>query len=84
MGRYGRVLAGSHRPRAVPLEEYEDVLRILGVFLFMLALSSLTLPVQPVQAAAANPESSKSYQSAEEEKKKEEEEEEEEEEPDCE
>ncbi len=79
MGRYGRVLAGCHRPRAVPLEEYEDVLRILGVFLFMLALSSLTLPVQPVQAAAANPESSKFYQSAEEEK-----EEEEEEEPDCE
>ena len=77
MGRYGRVLAGG--PRAVPLEEYEDVLRTLGVFLFMLALSSLTLPVQPVQAAAANPESSKSYQSAEEEK-----EEEEEEEPDCE
>ena len=57
------------------------MLRILGVFLFMLALSSLTLAVQPVQAAAANPESSKFYQSAEEEKK---EEEEEEEEPDCE
>jgi hypothetical protein len=68
------------RPRAVPPEEYEDVLRILGVFVFMLALSSLTLPVQPVQAAAASPESSTSYQSAEETKK---EEEEEEEEPDC-
>ncbi len=74
-------MAGSHHPRPVPLEENVDVLRILGVFLFLLALSSLTLPVQPVQAAAANPESSKFYQSAEEEKK---EEEEEEEEPDCE
>jgi hypothetical protein len=66
------------RPRAALPEEYEGVLRILGVFVFMLALSSLTLPVQPVQAAAASPESSTSYQSTEEEKK-----EEEEEEPDC-
>ena len=64
----------------VPLEESEDVLRIVGVFVFMLALLCLTLPVQPVQAAAANPELSKSYQSAEEEKK----EEDEDEEPDCE
>jgi hypothetical protein len=69
---------GCVGPRAVPLEEYGDVLRILGVFVFMLALSSLTLPVQPVQAAAASPESSTSYPSTEEEKK-----EEEEEEPDC-
>ena len=58
------------RPRAAPPEEYEDVLRILGVFVFMLALSSLTLPVQPVQAAATSPEPSTSYQSAEEEKSK--------------
>jgi ribosomal protein L12E/L44/L45/RPP1/RPP2 len=56
------------------------MLRIVGVFVFMLALLCLTLPAQPVQAAAANPELSKSYQSAEEEKK----EEDEDEEPDCE
>ena len=80
MRRYGRVLPGSHCPWTVPLEESEDVLRIVGVFVFMLALLCLTLPVQPVQAAAANPELSKSYQSAEEEKK----EEDEDEEPDCE
>ncbi len=48
----------------------------------MLSLSCLTLPVQPVQAAAANPELSKSYQSEEE--KKQEEDEDEDEEPDCE
>lgn len=65
----------------MPLEESEDVVRILGVFVFLLALLCLTLPAQPVQAAATNPELSKSYQSAEEEKK---EEEEEDEEPDCE
>jgi len=62
----------------VPPEESEDVLRILGVFVFMLSLSCLTLPAQPVHAAAANPELSKSYQSEEEEKN------EEDEEPDCE
>jgi hypothetical protein len=44
----------------------------------MLSLSCLTLPAQPVQAAAANPELSKSYQSEEEKKQ------EEDEEPDCE
>ncbi len=62
----------------MPPEESEDVLRILGVFVFMLSLSCLTLPAQPVHAAAANPELSKSYQSEEEEKN------EEDEEPDCE
>jgi hypothetical protein len=82
MRRYGRVLDGGRCPRTVPLEESEDVVRILGVIVFMLALSSLTLPVQPVQATAANPELSKSYQSAEEEEK--EEDEDEDEEPDCE
>ncbi len=54
------------------------MLRILGVFVFMLSLSCLPLPAQPVHAAAANPELSKSYQSEEEEKN------EEDEEPDCE
>ncbi len=82
MRRYGRALQGSRCPRTVPPEESEDMLRILGAFVFMLSLSYLTLPAQPVQAAAANLELSKSYQSEEEEKK--EEEEEEEEEPDCE
>ncbi len=62
----------------MPPEESEDVLRILGVFVFMLSLSCLPLPAQPVHAAAANPELSKSYQSEEEEKN------EEDEEPDCE
>ncbi len=56
------------------------MVRILGVFVFMLALSCLTLPAQTVQAAAANPQLSKAYQSAEEEKN----EEDEDEEPDCE
>jgi hypothetical protein len=80
MRRYGRVLYWSRCLWTVPLEESEDVVRILGVFVFMLALSCLTLPAQTVQAAAASPEASKSYQSAEEEKK----EEDEDEEPDCE
>ena len=71
-------LYGSCYPRTVPLKGTEDVVRILGVFVFMLSLSCLTLPAQPVQAAAANPELSKSYQSEEEEKN------EEDEEPDCE
>ncbi len=60
------------------MEESEDVVRILGVLVFMLSLSCLTLPAQPVQAAAANPELSKSYQSEEEKT------DEEDEEPDCE
>ena len=80
MRRYGRVLYGSRCPRTVPLEESEDVVRILGILVFMLALSCLTLPAQTVQAAAANPQLSKAYQSAEEEKN----EEDEDEEPDCE
>jgi len=54
------------------------MVRILGILVFMLSLSCLTLPAQTVQAAAANPELSKSYQSEEEEKN------EEDEEPDCE
>ena len=62
----------------MPLKETEDVVRILGVLVFMLSLSCLTLPAQPVQAAAANPELSKSYQSEEEKT------DEEDEEPDCE
>ncbi len=78
MRRYGKVFDWSRCPRTVPLEESEDVLRILGVFIFVLSLSCLTLPAQPVQAAAANPELSKSYQSEEEKKQ------EEDEEPDCE
>jgi len=78
MRRYGKVFDWSRCPRTVPLEESEDVVRILGILVFMLALSCLTLPAQTVQAAAANPQLSKAYQSAEEEKK------EEDEEPDCE
>ncbi len=62
----------------MPLKETEDVVRILGVLVFMLSLSCLTLPAQPVQVAAANPELSKSYQSEEEKT------DEEDEEPDCE
>ena len=62
----------------MPLKETEDVVRILGVLVFMLSLSCLTLPAQPVQAAAANPELSKSYQSEEEKT------DEEDKEPDCE
>ena len=62
-----------------PLEESEDVMRILGVIAFLLSLSCIMLPTQTAQAAAANPELSKSYQSEEEKK----EEEEEDEEPDC-
>lgn len=62
----------------MPPEESEDVVRILGLFVFLLALSCLTLPAQPVQAATANPELSNSYQSEEEK------EQEEDEEPDCE
>ncbi len=58
------------------------MVRILGILVFMLSLSCLTLPAQTVQAAAANPQLSKAYQSAEEEKK--EEDEDEDEEPDCE
>lgn len=78
MRRYGKVFDWSRCPRTVLLEESEDVVRILGILVFMLALSCLTLPAQTVQAAAANPQLSKAYQSAEEEKK------EEDEEPDCE
>lgn len=70
---------GGRSPWTAPLEESEDVIRILGVVVFLLSLSCIGLPTQTAQAAAASPELSKSYQSEEEKK-----EEEEEEEPDCE
>lgn len=62
------------------LEGSEDVIRILGVVVFLLLLSYVTLSAQPVRAAVANPELSQSYQSEEGEKEQDEEDEE----PECE
>jgi hypothetical protein len=66
---------------AEQLEGSEDVIRILGVLVFSLLLSYVTLSAQPAQAGVANPELSHSYQSEEGEKKQDGEDDEE---PECE